>query len=274
MKANPLGDFLRGRRERLDPAAFGFSTARRRTPGLRREEIAQLAHVSPTWYTWLEQGRGGAPSADVLDRLARAFELTDVEREHLFLLAQERPPKVRPVNRAEVSGQMQRVLDAFDDTPAIIKTAEWTVVAWNEAAAAVLADYETLAERDRNVLRLLFRQPNPGHLRDREAVARAVVATVRRDIERAGMREETAALVEELSAESEEFRAMWAEHDVGAHGAGSKTILHPQVGPLDLEFSTFALDGRPDLGLVVFNPATDADRDKVRQLKATRAATR
>jgi len=271
-KANPLGDFLRGRRERLDPATFGFPTARRRTPGLRREEIAQLAHVSATWYTWLEQGRGGAPSADVLDRLARAFELTDVEREHLFLLAQERPPKVRPANRADVSGQLQRVLDAFADTPAIIKTAEWTVVAWNEAAAAVLADYEKLPERDRNVLRMLFRRPSPGHLRNREAVARAVMATVRRDIARAGMRAETAALVEELSAGSEEFRTMWAEHDVGAHGEGSKTILHPQVGPLDLEFSTFALDGRPDLGLVVFNPASDADREKVRQLMAARAA--
>lgn len=274
VKANPLGDFLRGRRERLDPAAFGFSTARRRTPGLRREEIAQLAHVSATWYTWLEQGRGGAPSADVLDRLARAFDLTDVEREHLFLLAQERPPKVRPADRADVPGQMQRVLDAFADTPAIIKTAEWTVVAWNEAAAATLADYEKLAERDRNVLRMLFRRPGPGHLRDPEAVARAVMATVRRDIARAGMRAETAALVEELSAESEEFRTMWAEHDVGAHGEGSKTILHPQAGPLDLEFSTFALDGRPELGLVVFNPATDADREKIRQLLAARAAVR
>ena len=90
---NLLGTYLRDRRTRLDPAAFGFSAERRRTSGLRREEVAQRAHISPTWYTWLEQGRGGAPSADVLDRIARALMLTDVEREHLFLLGLGRPPE-------------------------------------------------------------------------------------------------------------------------------------------------------------------------------------
>src|SRR5215471_19205119 len=92
---NPLGTFLRDRRARLDPVTYGFSSARRRTPGLRREEVAQRANVSATWYTWLEQGRGGSPSADVLDRIGRALMLTDVEREHLFLLALGRPPEVR-----------------------------------------------------------------------------------------------------------------------------------------------------------------------------------
>ena len=92
---NLLGTYLRDRRTKLDPAAFGFLSGRRRTPGLRREEVAQRANVSATWYTWLEQGRGGAPSADVLDRIARALMLTDVEREHLFLLALGRPPAAR-----------------------------------------------------------------------------------------------------------------------------------------------------------------------------------
>src|SRR5881227_4120577 len=91
---SPLGSFLRDRRTRLDPAALGFPSERRRTLGLRREEVAQRANISPTWYAWLEQGRGGAPSADVLDRIARALMLTDVEREHLFLLAVGRPPEV------------------------------------------------------------------------------------------------------------------------------------------------------------------------------------
>src|SRR5271155_4619160 len=92
---NPLANYLKGRRAKLDPAAFGFPPERRRTPGLRREEVAQRANISPTWYTWLEQGRGGAPSADVLDRIARALMLTDVEREHLFLLGLGRLPEVR-----------------------------------------------------------------------------------------------------------------------------------------------------------------------------------
>ncbi len=100
---NPLGTYLKDRRAKLDPAAFGLPSTRRRTPGLRREEVAQRAHVSATWYTWLEQGRGGAPSADVLDRLARALALKEVEREHLYLLAQGRPPEVRPPGRRRAS---------------------------------------------------------------------------------------------------------------------------------------------------------------------------
>lgn len=131
---NPLGSYLRDRRAKLDPADFSLPSVRRRTPGLRREEVAQRAHVSATWYTWLEQGRGGAPSADVLDRLARALALKEVEREHLYLLAQARPPEVRPpVPSTSVSPRLQRVLDSLETSPALVKNAEWDIVAWNEA---------------------------------------------------------------------------------------------------------------------------------------------
>ena len=119
---NELGVFLKDRRARLDPAQFGLPLQRRRTPGLRREEVAQRAHVSATWYTWLEQGRGGAPSADVLDRLSRALSLSPVEREHLFLLAQHRPPKATRVEQSPITPQLQRVLDALVDSPALLKT--------------------------------------------------------------------------------------------------------------------------------------------------------
>src|SRR6188472_779741 len=111
---NLLGTYLKDRRAKLDPAAFGFPLKRRRTPGLRREEVAQRAHVSATWYTWLEQGRGGAPSADVLDRIARAMMLTDVEREHIFLLGLGRPPDVRSRATEDVSPRLQRVLDSLE----------------------------------------------------------------------------------------------------------------------------------------------------------------
>src|SRR5215475_7017795 len=109
-----LGTYLRDRRAKLDPSAFGFSQTRRRTTGLRREEVAQRANISATWYTWLEQGRGGAPSADVLDRIARALMLTEVEREHLFLLGLGHPPEVRYENREGVTPRLQRVLDALE----------------------------------------------------------------------------------------------------------------------------------------------------------------
>src|SRR5262249_49167924 len=157
---NPLGSFLRDRRAKLDPAAFGFTATRRRTPGLRREEVAQRANVSATWYTWLEQGRGGAPSDDVLDRIARALMLTDVEREHLFLLAVGRPPEVHYRATEGVTSRLQRVLDSLEVSPAYIKTPTWDVVAWNRATTVVLTDYGPLDPHQRNILRLMFCDPH------------------------------------------------------------------------------------------------------------------
>jgi len=135
IRDNSLGAYLKDRRAKLDPAAFGFAATRRRTPGLRREEVAQRANVSATWYTWLEQGRGGAPSADVLDRIARALMLTDVEREHIFLLGLGRPPEVRYRVPEGVTPRLQRVLDALAISPAIVKTPTWDIVAWNHGGA-------------------------------------------------------------------------------------------------------------------------------------------
>ena len=152
-EVNSLGIYLKNRRTKLDPASFGFSGGRRRTAGLRREEVAQRANISPTWYTWLEQGRGGAPSADVLNRIATGLMLTEPEREHLFILGLGRPPEVRYRNVDSVTPRLQRVLDALDPSPAIIKTATWDVVAWNRAAAAMLTDYSKLPREQRNFLR-------------------------------------------------------------------------------------------------------------------------
>src|SRR6201999_1939404 len=147
-----LGSYLKDRRARLDPASFGFPPERRRTPGLRREEVAQRANISATWYTWLEQGRGGAPSADVLDRIARALMLTDVEREHLFLIGLGRPPEARYQKSEDVTPRLQHVLDALNPSPALIRTAIWDVVAWNRAATVMLMDYGSLPPEQRNIL--------------------------------------------------------------------------------------------------------------------------
>jgi transcriptional regulator with XRE-family HTH domain len=270
--ANPLGSYLKDRRAKLDPAAFGFPLRRRRTPGLRREEVAQRANVSATWYTWLEQGRGGAPSADVLDRIARAMMLTDVEREHLFLLGLGRPPEVRYRAPEGISPRLQRVLDTLEYSPAFIRTATWDVVAWNRAAAAVLTDYSTLPGGQRNVLRLMFRdsrvraaQPNW------QSVARYVVASFRADVARAGATRTVQSLVDELCATSPEFAAMWRDNDVQGHHDGVKVLQHPVAGPLAMEFSSFAVDGRPDLNMVIYNPVKPADADKIRALLKSRA---
>jgi transcriptional regulator with XRE-family HTH domain len=264
---NPLGTYLRDRRARLDPAAFGLPLQRRRTPGLRREEVAQRAHVSATWYTWLEQGRGGAPSADVLDRIARALMLTDVEREHLFLLALGRPPEVRYQATEGVTPRLQHLLDALELSPAIVKTPTWDVVAWNRAAAAVLTDYGALAPEQRNILRLVFCDPRVRAAQfDWDSVARFVVAAFRADAARAGATARVEALVDELSRASPEFAAMWRENDVRSYGEGLKRLRHPTAGPIAFEYSSFAVDGRPDLGMVVYNPATPEDAQRVRTL--------
>jgi transcriptional regulator with XRE-family HTH domain len=264
---NQLGLFLKDRRTKLDPASFGFSLMRRRTPGLRREEVAQRANVSATWYTWLEQGRGGAPSADVLDRIARALMLTDVEREHLFLLGLGRPPEVHYRAAEGVSPRLQRVLDALELSPAFVRTSTWDIVAWNRAASAVLIDYGALAPEQRNILRLMFLDARMRALQTNwEKTARFVVAAFRAEATRAGAASNVKALVDELSRLSPEFEAMWRDNDVHGYGEGTKHLHHPVAGLLALEYSAFAVDGRPDLGMVIYSPATPEDADRIRLL--------
>jgi transcriptional regulator with XRE-family HTH domain len=266
---NLLGTYLKDRRGRLDPLAFGYAPGRRRTPGLRREEVAQRANISPTWYTWLEQGRGGAASADVLDRIARALMLTDVEREHLFLLGLGRPPEARYRSAEGVSPRLQKLLDVLEYSPAIVKTPTWDVVAWNKAAAVVLTDYGAQPPHERNILRKIFLDPQVRAAQyDWETVARFVVSAFRADTARAGASEEVAPLVEEMSRRSPEFAAMWQDKEVRSYGEGVKKLRHPRAGAIAFEYSSFSVDGRPDLAMVVYNPASDEDRDKVRSLLA------
>jgi hypothetical protein len=204
----------------------------------------------------------------VLDRIARALMLTDVEREHLFLLGLGRPPEVRYQATEGVTPRLQRVLDALELSPAYVKTSTWDIVAWNRAASVVLADYEALPVEQRNGLRLVFCNP---HVREAmlnwERDAQFVVAAFRAETARAGATRNVEAMVDELCRVSPEFAAMWHNNDVRAtYGEGPKHIRHPLAGLIALEYSAFAVDGRPDLGMVIYNPATAADADKVRSL--------
>jgi transcriptional regulator with XRE-family HTH domain len=267
---NQLGTYLKDRRSKIDPAAFGLSPGRRRTPGLRREEVAQRANISPTWYTWLEQGRGGAPSAVVLDRIAGALLLTDAEREHLFLVGLGRPPEARYQRTEGVAPRLQRVLDALNPTPALIRTAIWDVIAWNRGAAALQTDFGALAPEQRNLLRLLFLDPRARAMHhDWEGVARVVVGAFRVDVARAGAAANVGALVDELSRLSPEFEALWRDNDLSVYGEVVKHIRHPILGAFAFEYSSFAVDGRLDLSMVVYNPATPADAEKIRALMQT-----
>jgi transcriptional regulator with XRE-family HTH domain len=264
---NLLGTYLKDRRAKLDPASFGIPATRRRTPGLRREEVAQRANVSATWYTWLEQGRGGAPSADVLDRIARALMLTDVEREHIFLLAQGRPPEVRYQPVDEVTPRLQRILDALEYSPAYVKNSAWDLIAWNHAATVVMTDYGALPPEQRNILRMVFCDPRVRAAQTNwESVASFVVGAFRANVARAGATAEVKALVDDLCQKSADFDAMWRDNNVNAHGEGTKYLRHPTAGLIGMEYSAFAVDGRPNLDLVIYHPATPEDAALVKEL--------
>lgn len=251
-----LGIYLRDRRTRMDPIALGMPSTRRRTPGLRREEVAQRANISATWYTWLEQGRGGAPSAEVLHRIADALLLTDVEREHAFILGLGRPPEIRYHPECGITPRLQRVLDSFGSTPALVRTAMWDVLAWNQAASTVLSDYGKMPVRERNVLRRMFLDPAVREAQlDWESVASFIVAVFRADAARAGASDGMHALAEELCNASSDFERMWRNNAVQQSGEGIKHVRHRTAGLLALEYSTFLVEGRPDLAMLVYNPA-------------------
>ena len=265
--SNLLGPYLRERRARLDPAALGLLTTRRRTPGLRREEVARRAHISPAWYTWLEQGRGGAPSTEVLNRIADSLVLNQEEREHLFFLAFGRAPQAsyKPVQAVEP--RVQRLLDSMESKPAIIRTATWDVIAWNKAATAVMFDYAALPPQERNILRLMFRPaPNSLHQEDQGYIAKLLVNTLRADMARTGAVAEVDQLVTDLCATSVVFQHLWNENDVRVNDNGVIRLDHPLLGPIELEHFSLGIDGRADLGMIVHNPVDPAIGERIRAL--------
>ncbi len=205
----------------------------------------------------------------MLGRIATALMLTDAEREHLYLLALGRPPQARYQPSDDVSPRLQRLLDALEVSPTLVKTTTWDIVAWNRAAAMVLTDYGALPPDQRNVLLQIFLSPRVREAQfDWEAVARFVVAAFRADTTRGGesVKARAAELVEQLTRQSPEFPAMWRDHAVSGYGEGVKRIRHPILGEIGFEYSSFAVDGRPDLGMVVYNPATPQDAARIRGL--------
>jgi transcription regulator MmyB-like protein len=164
-----------------------------------------------------------------------------------------------------VTPRLQRVLDALEPSPALIRSAIWDVVAWNRAATVMLTDYGSLPREQRNILRFIFLDPRVRAAQyDWESVARFVVGAFRVDAARAGAAAEVEPLVDELCRLSPEFKTLWRDNDVRSHGEGVKHMRHPVLGPIAFEYSAFAVDGRPDLSMVIYNPMTPADAEKIR----------
>lgn len=238
-----LSEFLRTRRARLKPEDVGLPDfgRHRRVPGLRREELAQLAGVSVAYYTRLEQGNGRNVSAEVLDSIARALRLTDAERSHLTHLAKPKRQKRKPPARTQqVRPALRHLLESMDAVPAYVVGRRSEILAWNRMAAAVFGDWGRLPAQERNWARLVFLNPDYRELFvEWEQKAYDMVAYLRMD---AGLHPDDpqlSSLVGELSVKSEEFRRLWAAHDVKEKIHGVKHVRHPLVGGLTLLWESF-----------------------------------
>ncbi|MGW0031367.1 helix-turn-helix domain-containing protein [Streptomyces sp. NPDC003314] len=270
-----LSEFLRSRRARLKPQDVGLPEfgRHRRVPGLRREELAQLAGVSVAYYTRLEQGNGRNVSMEVLDSIARALRLSDTERAHLTHLAK---PTVKKRQRAAISRPQQvrpgisYLLESMDGVPAVVLGRRLDLLAWNRMARALLGDFTAWEPHERNMARMVFLDPNARSLYlDWGCKATEVVSVLRLY---AGCYPDDPlllALVGELSVRSEEFRSLWAAHTVADKGHGTKRMRHPLVGEMTLSYETLKVSGDdPDLVLVTYHAEPDTPSAEALRLLA------
>jgi transcriptional regulator with XRE-family HTH domain len=278
-----LSEFLRTRRARLKPGDVGLPDfgRHRRVPGLRREELAQLAGVSVAYYTRLEQGNGRNVSSEVLDAIARALRLTDAEHAHLTHLAKPKQKKKQTARPPQARPALQQLLDAMDAVPAYVIGRRSEILAWNRMAAALFGDWGELPVAERNWARLTFLRPDYHDLFvDWEHKASDVVAQLRMDAGSHPNDPRLSALVGELSVKSEDFRRLWATHDVKEKSHGVKRMTHPLVGDLSLNFEGFRLPDGSEQTLVTYHAEPgSASAEALRLLAswgadATRAGSR
>jgi len=254
-----LGEFLRSRRERLQPEDVGLSSgARRRTPGLRREEVAVLAHISTEYYVRLEQGRAPRPSGEELAGIAGTLRLTDAESEHLHVLAGTAPSGSR-LHCRDVRPSILAVLERLPQTAAFVVSAAFEVLAWNDLAAALMEDFAVLAPEARNLARRAFLSAesaggNLYGLSDGAPFRQHVVMQLRATAARYPDDPAIAGLVRDLRDGSEEFDRLWERHDVRAAAMLTKTFRHPAVGPITVDCDTLALTEQ-DQHLVLYTAA-------------------
>jgi hypothetical protein len=267
-RRSELASFLRTRRERLDPETMGLPTGtRRRTPGLRREEVAQLAGVGVTWYTWLEQGRQINASVQVLDAVARTLRLDQTETEHLYRLA-DVPAVPAVVNCRRLDPEIQVVLDGLRPLPASVVNGRSDVLAWNRSYALLFPFMVNAAEDKRNTLWQTFTTPKCCHpfVNRREELGRLVAnfrARYGRHIGEPAWDE----FVKRLCAASPEFAELWAEHGVADGGVRVKVFRHPVLGELSVVATTFEIASTPEARMMVYTPNDEATRERFEELR-------
>jgi transcriptional regulator with XRE-family HTH domain len=250
---NELGDFLRSRREKLNPKAAGLPAGRRRrTPGLRREEVAELAGIGVDWYIRLEQGRSVSPSVTTVDALARALRLSKVE--HVHLRALTRNADRRTFSRESVPEAIRRVVESLNQ-PAYVTGRRWDVLAWNKAAEEIFA-FSRLPEPDRNILILVLINPATRRLfgPNWNDEAKRIVAQFRATHDLWAGDPAFVDLLERLRGGSPEFATWWKAHDIRAAASGRKQMRHPKKGMLRFEHASFQANDDPALKLVIYTP--------------------
>lgn len=259
-----LADFLRTRRSRLSPQEAGLhvETARRRTPGLRREEVATLSGISLPWYTALEQGRDIQVSEQVLESLARTLQLSHDERNHLFVLANCSVVPYVTVGES-ISPALQQILDRMGSYPAYVIDRRWNVTAWNKMTSTLCGDFNQIAELERNILwRVFMMKDNEARIVNWENVATMLLAHFRSRyalyMNDSWYRE----LVDKLCEHSEEFRMWWRKHDVSGTSTGEKVIHHPKAGLLSFRYNSFAVPESADFVMRVYTPIENTGTDQ------------
>jgi transcriptional regulator with XRE-family HTH domain len=268
IRRRELSNFLRTRRARISAADVGLHTAsRRRTPGLRREEVAQLAGMSVTWYTWLEQARPISVSAEMLDSLARVLRLDGIERVQLFQLALREPVFTSKPGAQRISPLLKQMLDQMEHLPAFIAGPRFDVLGWNLAADAFFG-FAGIASRERNMVWLFFTDSKLRSLIvDWPTRARDVLARFRVNYGRHAGDKHFVELVERLKSVSSEFAEWWPRHDVLPQSEGLKHYNHPRAGRLQLQHVSFSVMDDPELILTILAPARTADsQSKLEQI--------
>ena len=264
-----LATFLRSRRERISPEQVGLPVVgRRRTPGLRREEVAQLAAVGVTWYTWLEQSRDIQVSAQVLDAIARALLLGPNERSHLFSLAETQDPA--PITMCPtITPALETIMKGLEPLPAAAYNSRCDVLAYNRTYRHLITDLEAVPSEDRNLMWLAFTDPTWKRvLLDYEGATSAMVARFRGAMAEHVAEASWKSLVKRLRLASPEFEEKWQRHEVGLSSHGEKRFLNPHVGLLHFEFTNLWLGPKVSTRLVTYTPADDETRERIERLHA------
>jgi len=270
-RQHELAEFLRSRRARLLPEQVGLPRGtRRRTPGLRRGEVAQLAGVSPEWYTWLEQGRDITVSVQLLESLARVLQLDEKERDQLFRLALRQPPPVKTFVPPTMSPLLQKFLDQLGIFPAVVLDPRLNAVAWNKAHTAIFGDFGELTERNRNLVWRLFTSPIAAKVNEEwDHLAQVYLAQFRAEYGRFINDPWWAQRIAELNEASPKFRELWPRHDVITVSEGRKTMHHSLVGDLCFEYLLFQPVDAPDLRVLIHIPrAGTGTTEKMERLVA------